>query len=180
PGGGKLLLETRNIVLDEAYAQINPGVVAGPYVLVAISDTGAGMAPEVLEQAFDPFFTTKGPGKGTGLGLSMVFGFVKQSGGQIRIYSEEGCGTTFKMFLPKADRAADRTSERSHETFEGGTETILVVEDNVAVRTSVISQLHLLGYNTLVAANASEARAIVEAGAAFDLLFTDVIMPGPM
>ncbi|MGT2437433.1 PAS domain S-box protein [Bradyrhizobium betae] len=180
PDGGKLEIQSSSIVFDQDEIRSDDDVPPGCYVLISVSDTGVGIPAALLTKVFEPFFTTKEAGAGTGLGLSMVYGFVKQSGGQIRIYSEEGCGTTFKMFLPKADRAADRTSERSHETFEGGTETILVVEDNVAVRTSVISQLHLLGYNTLVAANASEARAIVEAGAAFDLLFTDVIMPGPM
>ncbi|MCS3729292.1 CHASE3 domain-containing protein [Bradyrhizobium betae] len=175
PGGGKLLLETRNIVLDEAYAQINPGVVVGPYVLVAISDTGAGMAPEVLEQAFDPFFTTKGPGKGTG--LSMVYGFVKQSGGHIKIYSEAGHGTTIKLYLPPA-RAAEQAAGMQSQQARGGTETILVVEDDDLVRDFVIGQLRSLGYTTIGVANANEALSCIEAGISFDLLFTDVIMPG--
>jgi len=180
PQGGKLEIQTSCIEFDAGDVKSDDDVPPGGYVLIAVSDTGAGIPAEILSRVFEPFFTTKEAGAGTGLGLSMVYGFVKQSGGQIRIYSEEGCGTTFKIFLPKANLTADRTSERLHEAFEGGTETILVVEDNVAVRKSVISQLQLLGYDTLVAANATEALAIVDGGAAFDLLFTDVIMPGPM
>lgn len=180
PHGGRLEIQTSNIVFDRDEVKSDDEVPPGGYVLISVSDSGVGIPAALLTRVFEPFFTTKEAGAGTGLGLSMVYGFVKQSGGQIRIYSEEGCGTTFKMFLPKADRTADRTSELMHERFEGGAETILVVEDNLAVRTSVISQLHLLGYSTLVAANAAEALAIVDGGAAFDLLFTDVIMPGPL
>ena len=180
PHGGRLEIQTSNIEFDAGEVRSDDDVPPGSYVLISVSDTGIGIPAALLSRVFEPFFTTKEAGAGTGLGLSMVYGFVKQSGGQIRIYSEEGCGTTFKMFLPKADRPADRTSERLHEMFVGGTETILVVEDNDAVRTFVISQLQLLGYNALIAADATEALAIVDEGAAFDLLFTDVIMPGPM
>jgi CheY-like chemotaxis protein len=132
----------------------------------------------MLDKVFDPFFTSKGPGKGTGLGLSMVYGFVKQSAGHIKIYSEEGHGTTIKMYLPPgtATSAAARTA--SVASLEGGNETILVVEDDRLVRDYVLTQLRSLGYVTLEAANAAEAIAIVKAGQVFDLLFTDVIMPG--
>ena len=133
----------------------------------------------MLDKVFDPFFTSKGPGKGTGLGLSMVYGFVKQSAGHIKIYSEEGHGTTIKMYLPPAtgDIAGSRAGARRRRV-EGGHETILVVEDDKLVRDYVLTQLHSLGYVTLDAANAAEALAIVKAGHPFDLLFTDVIMPG--
>ncbi len=177
PNGGKLLLETRNVVLDEAYAQINPDVTAAPYIMVAISDTGAGMPPEVRERAFDPFFTTKSPGKGTGLGLSMVYGFVKQSGGHVKIYSEEGEGTTIKLYLPPA-RAGEDLAEMPPQPIVGGTETIFVVEDDDLVRGFVVGQLRSLGYATIGASNAPDALALIKDGLSFDLLFTDVIMPG--
>ena len=135
----------------------------------------------MLDKVFDPFFTSKGPGKGTGLGLSMVYGFVKQSAGHIKIYSEEGHGTTIKMYLPPGtgDIAADRDGCTA-PAVAGGHETILVVEDDRLVRSYVLTQLRSLGYVTLDAANAAEALAIVKAGNPFDLLFTDVIMPGAM
>ena len=146
-----------------------------------MSDTGTGIPAAILDKVFDPFFTSKGPGKGTGLGLSMVYGFVKQSAGHIKIYSEEGHGTTIKMYLPPGTGtpcAPEAIPARS--AIEGGHETILVVEDDRLVRDYVLTQLHSLGYVTLDAANAAEALAIVEAGHRFDLLFTDVIMPGAM
>ena len=176
PNGGKLLLETRNVVLDEAYGQSNPDAQPGPYVMLAITDTGTGMPKAVQEKAFEPFFTTKEVGKGSGLGLSMVYGFVKQSGGHIKIYSEEGHGTSIKLYLPLARGAAATTA--SAAAASGGEETILVVEDDVFVRTFVDTQLKSLGYKTLVAANGREALGFVERGEPFDLLFTDVIMPG--
>ena len=153
----------------------------GRYALIAVSDTGSGIPAAIIDKVFDPFFTSKGPGKGTGLGLSMVYGFVKQSAGHIKIYSEEGHGTTIKMYLPPGNGGAARTGGRRHRRpIEGGMETILVVEDDRLVRDYVLAQLHSLGYVTLEAANAAEALAIVEAGDQFDLLFTDVIMPGAM
>ena len=176
PNGGKLLLETRNVVLDEAYGQSNPDAQPGPFVMLAITDTGTGMPKAVQERAFEPFFTTKEVGKGSGLGLSMVYGFVKQSGGHIKIYSEEGHGTSIKLYLPLARGAAATTA--SAAAASGGEETILVVEDDVFVRTFVDTQLKSLGYKTLVAANGREALGFVDRGEAFDLLFTDVIMPG--
>ncbi|MGY3452862.1 CHASE3 domain-containing protein [Bradyrhizobium sp. USDA 4353] len=177
PDGGKLLLETTKTVLDPAYAAANPGVVPGTYVMVAVSDTGSGMPAEVRDRAFEPFFTTKDAGKGSGLGLSMVYGFVKQSGGHIKLYSEENSGTTIRLYLPAADRL--QQSEPEHEqVLPRGTETILVVEDDPLVRDFVLAQLQGLGYATLVASQAKEALAIVAEDQPFDLLFTDVIMPG--
>jgi PAS domain S-box-containing protein len=179
PNGGKLILETGTAYLDETYAAIND-VRPGHYVLIAVSDTGAGIPAHLLDRVFDPFFTSKGPGKGTGLGLSMVYGFIKQSAGHIKIYSEEGHGTTIKMYLPPGGTAAPGSEGTTPAAMEGGHETILVVEDDQLVRDYVLTQLHALGYVTLQAANAAEALAIVAAGTPFDLLFTDVIMPGKM
>jgi PAS domain S-box-containing protein len=179
PNGGKLLLETRNVVLDEAYAQANPDVKPGPYVMLAVSDTGAGMPQDVLDKVFEPFFTTKEVGKGTGLGLSMVYGFVKQSGGHIRIYSEVGHGTTIKLYLPPA-RGQVEAAPAATSSLSLGNETILVVEDDALVRNFVIAQLQSLGYCPVGAANGPAALNLIEGGQAFDLLFTDVIMPGGM
>jgi PAS domain S-box-containing protein len=179
PNGGKLLLETRNVLLDEAYARENADVRPGPYVMLAVSDTGTGMRAEVRDKAFEPFFTTKEVGKGSGLGLSMVYGFVKQSGGHIKIYSEEGHGTTIKLYLPPADGHAE-ASAPSLAPAAGGSETILVVEDDSLVRNFVIAQLHGLGYKTIAATDSRAALAYVESGQKFDLLFTDVVMPGGM
>ena len=146
--------------------------------MIAVSDTGVGIPPDMLDKVFDPFFTSKGAGKGTGLGLSMVYGFVKQSAGHIMIYSEQGHGTTIRMYLPPAIGALSAVEPTLAPAVEGGHETILVVEDDKLVRDYVLTQLHSLGYVTLDAANATEALAIVRAGRPFDLLFTDVIMPG--
>jgi PAS domain S-box-containing protein len=180
PSGGKLVIETGNIYLDEDYAAMNRDVVVGNYVMIAVSDTGSGISAANLERVFDPFFTTKEVGKGTGLGLSMVFGFVKQSNGHIKIYSEEGHGTTVKIYLPRATGLADNPVEPSASSgIEGGSETILVVEDDKLVRRYVITQIESLGYRTLEASNASEALEIVD-NDNIDLLFTDVIMPGSM
>jgi len=180
PNGGKLTLETGNAVLDADYAQNNREVVPGSYVVVAVSDTGDGIPEAIRQRVFEPFFTTKEVGKGTGLGLSMVYGFIKQSNGHIKVYSEEGYGTTFKIYLPRA-AAAYPTAETPIEAApEGGSETILLVEDNALVLASATAQLQSLGYRTVKAANAAEALAIADAGAPFDLLFTDVIMPGGM
>ncbi|MCA1543987.1 PAS domain S-box protein [Bradyrhizobium sp. NBAIM32] len=179
PGGGKLIVETGAAYLDEVYASAND-VPPGHYVLIAVSDTGTGIPAHMLPRVFDPFFTSKGPGKGTGLGLSMVYGFIKQSAGHIKIYSEEGHGTTIKMYLPPGKTPTAVGEGVTPATIEGGHETILVVEDDRLVRDYVLAQLHSLGYVTLQAANAAEALAIVAAGKPFDLLFTDVIMSGKM
>jgi len=181
PNGGKLALETGNVFLDENYAGMHSEVIPGNYVMIAVSDTGAGIPAALLERVFEPFFTTKEVGRGTGLGLSMVFGFVKQSGGHIKIYSEEGHGTSVKIYLPRATGLQQTPAEaRVSANIEGGNETVLVVEDDALVRRYVMTQIESLGYTTLEAANASDALRIIDDVPAIDLLFTDVIMPGPM
>jgi PAS domain S-box-containing protein len=180
PDGGKLILETGSAYLDENYASIHGDVRPGRYVLIAVSDTGTGIPAGILDKVFNPFFTSKGPGKGTGLGLSMVYGFAMQSAGHIKIYSEEGHDTTIKMYLPPGTGAWHASEIVSTPAVQGGQETILVVEDDKLVRDYVLTQLHSLGYVTLNAANGAEALAIAEAGKEFDLLFTDVMMPGTM
>ena len=181
PNGGKLTLETGNVVLDESYAGSHSDVQAGPYVMLAVSDTGTGIPEAIREKVFEPFFSTKDAAKGTGLGLSMVYGFVKQSGGHIKIYSEEGHGTTIKLYLPRAGEHADRLPhEAPSSAIRGGKETILVVEDDAMVRSYVTAQLQSLGYTILSTDKATEALALIDKGAEFDLLFTDVIMPGAM
>jgi signal transduction histidine kinase len=177
PDGGKLLLETRNVVLDEAYAQVNADVRPGSYVMLAVSDSGTGMPADVRDKVFEPFFTTKEVGKGSGLGLSMVYGFVKQSDGHIKVYSEEGHGTSIKLYLPPA-RGRIETAVSAIAPVAGGSETILVVEDDSLVRNFVVGQLHSLGYKTVAAADGREALVHVTNGQPFDLLFTDVILPG--
>ncbi len=181
PDSGKLIIETRNVHLDEGYASMHRDVAVGDYVMIAVSDTGAGITPENLEKVFDPFFTTKEVGKGTGLGLSMVFGFVKQSGGHIKIYSEVGHGTSVKIYLPRSMRPGQSAEETVLPgQISGGDETVLIVEDDALVRKYVITQMTSLGYSTLQAANAAEALKIIDDGVAIDLLFTDIIMPGSM
>jgi CheY-like chemotaxis protein len=147
--------------------------------MIAVSDSGTGIPEQIRDRVFDPFFSTKDVGKGTGLGLSMVYGFVKQSGGHIKLYSEVGHGTTFRLYLPQAELTLDdgEVTPMMSE-IEGGHETVLVVEDDPLVRAYVNTQLQSLGYKTLSAGNGVEALAIADSGAAFDLLFTDVIMPG--
>jgi signal transduction histidine kinase/CheY-like chemotaxis protein len=177
-GRGRLTVELGNAYLDDHYAQNAFDVVAGQYVMLAVSDTGSGMPAEVLARAFDPFFTTKPEGKGTGLGLSMVYGFVKQSGGHINIYSELGSGTTVRIYLPRSMEAEDILTEEAGGSVAGGSETILVVEDDEAVRDITVSLLSELGYKVLKARDADSGLAIIESGVSIDLLFTDVVMPG--
>ncbi len=180
PRGGCLVVEAANVALDQAYADTRPDVTPGDYVAIIVTDDGEGIAPENLGKVFDPFFTTKEFGKGTGLGLSMVYGFIKQSRGHIAIYSEPGEGTSVKLYLPRAvdDPDGDRAPSPRELGEIGGSETILVVEDDVLVRASVERQLAALGYSVLLSANGREALEIIDSGVAIDLLFTDVIMPG--
>ena len=182
PDGGKLTIETSNAHLDEDYAAHNSELLPGDYVMMAVTDTGTGMSKDVLAHVFEPFFTTKEVGKGTGLGLSMIYGFAKQSGGHVKIYSEVGHGTTVRLYLPRLVSAAAVTSPAAPAptTGKGGGETILVVEDNPDVRRLVLRQLRDLGYAVIEAANGPQALKILEDGAAIDLLFTDVVMPGGM
>jgi PAS domain S-box-containing protein len=179
PNGGKLTLESAGVVLDERYARDNADVRPGAYVMIAVSDTGTGMSAEMCLRVFEPFFTTKPSGKGTGLGLSMVYGFVNQSGGHIKIHSEEGHGTSIKVYLPAACGSADVLVPAA-VPIRGAGETILVVEDDALVRGFVIAQLQALGYSTVAVGDGRAALAYIESGQPFDLLFTDVVMPGGM
>lgn len=179
-GQGKLTIEVGNAFLDDDYAAKHDEVAAGQYVMISVTDTGSGIAPDMIDQVFEPFFSTKPEGKGTGLGLSMVFGFVKQSGGHVKIYSEVGHGTTVRMYLPRAHATEDRETTLASGPIVGGTETILVAEDDDEVRNTVVELLSDLGYTVLKASNAEAALVIVEAGIPIDLLFTDVVMPGSM
>ena len=175
--GGTVTVEVANATLDRRYAALHPDVTPGPYVLVAVNDTGTGMPPEVAAQAFDPFFTTKRDGKGTGLGLSMVYGFVRQSNGHIRIDSAIGQGTSVKLYLPRTkDPVAETPTEAGHAP--AGSERVLVVEDNDEVRHAVVDMLAGWGYRVVAAENPDVAAAILERDSGFDLLFTDVVMPG--
>ncbi len=182
PHGGKLTIETANCYLDAAYvASVAEPVEPGQYVLIAVADTGPGMDRTTLERAFDPFFTTKEVGKGTGLGLSQVYGFVRQSSGHVRIYSELGEGTTVKLYLPRHRGGAGKTEEASQTgvgVTANGVESILVVEDDEALRGYTTEILGELGYRVLAASNGVSAVEIIDSGEAIDLLFTDVIMPG--
>jgi PAS domain S-box-containing protein len=179
-GRGKLTIEAGNSLLDDKYALQHTGVAPGQYVMIAVTDTGTGMTPEILEQVFDPFFTTKPEGKGTGLGLSIVHGFVRQSNGHMKIYSEPGHGTTVRLYLPRTREEQTEQADAETESVVGGSETILLVEDDEDVRTTAVAMLKDLGYNVLQAKNADRALAILESGAAIDLLFTDVVMPGTL
>lgn len=178
PEGGKLTIETANTSIDAAYGAEH-GVAPGQYVVMCVTDTGAGMSAEVMAQAFDPFFTTKDVGKGTGLGLSQVFGFVRQSGGHVKLYSEVGHGTTVKIYLPRFYGAEDVTAPVAAEIIRDGSqsETVLVVEDDPRVRAFSTEALRELGYSVVAAANGAEALRLIEGGAKIDLLFTDMIMP---
>jgi PAS domain S-box-containing protein len=179
PTGGRLTIAASNQPLDEDYASQSPEVEPGDYVMLRVGDTGAGMPREVLARIFEPFFTTKGRGQGTGLGLSMVFGFMKQSGGHINVYSEVGAGTIFRLYLPR-DRSGAEAEERAvpEPASRGARETILVVEDNEAMRRLVARQLTELGYRVRQAASAEAALALIRGGEPIDLLFTDVVMAG--
>jgi PAS domain S-box-containing protein len=180
PKGGDLVVEAANVHLDEAYAAGHADVSAGDYVAVIVTDSGTGMPPEVIERAFDPFFTTKAVGRGTGLGLSMVYGFVKQSGGHVKIYSEIGHGTSIKMYFPRAAQKAESANLphlAPERTLPAGRETILVVEDDATVRNMAVTTLQGLGYQIHQAPDGRSALDILNGGAHIDLLFTDMIMP---
>lgn len=181
PGGGQLLIETRNVVLDHDYASQNPDVTPGAYAMLAVTDTGTGIPAEALEKVFEPFFTTKAVGRGTGLGLSMVYGFIKQSNGHIKIYSELERGTSIRMYLPRADGTVDAQAIVDAPLLPTGTERLLIVEDNTDVRARIGEILRGLGYSVDEATDGTAALARWEAAhRPYDLLLTDVVMPGPV
>ncbi|WP_062608047.1 hybrid sensor histidine kinase/response regulator [Caballeronia calidae] len=181
PQGGKLTMELSNAMLDDEYVASELEVTAGQYVLLAVTDTGTGMAQDVLERAFDPFFSTKTEGQGTGLGLSMAYGFVKQTGGHIKIYSEVGHGTSVKIYLPRSTGQAVEPPPRARAApVKGGSETILVVEDDPKVQSTAVDTLTALGYRVLKADDAQQALTVLRSGIDVDLLFSDVVMPGPV
>ena len=180
PDGGKVTIETGNAFLDEFYCQSVEGVKPGQYVMISVTDTGSGMPPDVIEKAFDPFFTTKAAGAGTGLGLSQVYGFIRQSGGHVRIYSEIGEGTTVKIYLPRSF-ARDKplaAGKAADDAPAGKREIVLVVEDDPDVRAYVVETLSALNYSVREAANAEAALSILDDSGPVDLLLTDVVMPG--
>jgi PAS domain S-box-containing protein len=181
PDGGKLTIETANTHLDEAYAKANAEVTPGQYAMLAVSDTGMGMTPDVIEKAFEPFFTTKEIGQGTGLGLSQVYGFIKQSGGHIKIYSESGEGTTVRLYLPRLHEQSGEIHDEVAATQPpplGGRETILVVEDSDDVRAYTTEILRELGYEVMEAAEGDAALSLIVSEPRIKLLFTDVGLPG--
>lgn len=183
PGGGRVTVETSNAHLDDAYAVANEGAVAGQYVLLSVTDTGAGMSADVIKRVFDPFFTTKDIGKGTGLGLSQVYGFIKQSSGHVKVYSEPGLGTTVKLYLPRYF-GAEADPDVEEPALEAGTahakagEVILVVEDDEKIRFLSVEILRDFGYTVVQAGDASQALAVLAVTPHVDLLFTDIVMPG--
>jgi CheY-like chemotaxis protein len=179
PGGGRLTIELANTTLDQEYARSHPEVHPGPYVMLSVSDTGIGMSRSVQQRIFEPFFTTKQPGKGTGLGLAMVYGIVKQSDGHIWVYSEEGVGTHFKIYLPIVEGLPNLSDAAPAETkLPGGNEAVLLVEDDDSVRSMILRILSEHGYRLTAARDGIEALQISESPEAdFELLITDVIMP---
>ncbi len=179
-GRGRLTIETANAVLDDDYARIHEDVRPGQYVLVAVTDTGSGIPADIIDHVLEPFFSTKSEGKGTGLGLSMVYGFLKQSGGHLKIYTEVGHGTTMKLYMPRTMQVQDELANLNAAPLKGGSETVLVVEDDDGVRETSVALLTDLGYRVLKAHDAQAAFAIINSGMPIDLLFTDVVMPGPM
>jgi signal transduction histidine kinase len=179
PDGGKLTIETSNAYLDDEYCRHHDGVSPGQFVLIAVSDSGVGMPPEAIERAFEPFFTTKEPGKGTGLGLSQVYGFMKQSGGHVKIYSERGEGTTIKLYLPRHYGEEEIAAvEEPAGSDRGRGETILIVEDDEGVRQYASEILRDLNYQVIEAKDAASALRLLEADKPFDLMLTDVVLPG--
>jgi CheY-like chemotaxis protein len=180
PQGGRLTVETAIVDLDESYAEMHAGARPGPYVMLAVSDTGTGMTPEVRDRLFEPFFTTKDPGRGTGLGLATVHGIVQQSGGHVGVYTEVGRGTTFKVYLPSAGKSdLSAPAGGSSAATRSGTETILLVEDDEGVRAMSRVALELFGYTVLEARSGDDAvRTIDSHDGLIHLLITDVVMPG--
>ncbi|MCP3384515.1 PAS domain S-box protein [Bradyrhizobium sp. CCGUVB4N] len=181
PSGGHLTLSTELAAIDEDYRALHPEVTSGAYALISVTDDGEGMTPEVIEHAFEPFFTTKEVGKGSGLGLSMVYGFAKQSDGHVSIYSEQGLGTTVRIYLPRTGGGQSPTDVLDGEdTAPRGHETILIAEDDPFVRSSVILRVEALGYRVVAAVNGQEALQRLRADPGIDMLFTDIVMPGGM
>ncbi|AJD46112.1 sensor histidine kinase FixL-like protein (plasmid) [Rhizobium gallicum bv. gallicum R602sp] len=185
PRGGSLTTEIKRVYLDADYAKMYPQVRTGDFVLISVTDTGVGMSDEVKEHAFEPFFTTKDVGSGTGLGLSMVYGFVKQSGGHLQLYSEVGRGTTIRIYLPWVQAAAAKievpdTRSDSRDVLPGGAETVLVVEDDARVRRVAVARLSSMGYKVIEVGNAQAALEILAEDPTIALLFTDIVMPGGM
>ena len=179
PDGGKLTLETSAIRLDRSYTDEQESLAPGDYLSISVSDTGTGMPPEVIARVFEPFFTTKPIGQGTGLGLSMVYGFVRQSGGHVRIYSEVGQGTTVKLYLPRLDRPASLEPQPEPLPLpRGAGETVLVVEDDPGVRLLVLEVLDELGYAALSAPDAQAALPLLRSEQTIDLMISDVGLPG--
>ncbi|MCP3407465.1 PAS domain S-box protein [Bradyrhizobium sp. CCGB01] len=179
-GQGRLTIEASNAFLDDEYVRQYGDLIAGQYVMIAVTDTGSGIPPNILERVYEPFFTTKAEGKGTGLGLAMVYGFLKQSGGHVKIYSEIGAGTTVKLYFPREMAIEDTLVSATTGDIKGGEETVLVVEDDDEVREVAVSMLSDLGYRVVKARDAVAALAIVDSGIPIDLIFTDVMMPGTL
>jgi two-component system, cell cycle sensor histidine kinase and response regulator CckA len=178
PKGGKLIIETQACQLDAAYAATHPEVIPGAYVLLAVTDTGSGMSKDILEQVFEPFFTTKDPGKGTGLGLATVYGIVKQSRGHISVYSEPGIGTTFKIYLPSVEKPVAELTPQPGNLISKGEGTVLLVEDEPALRRLAGESLQRLGYQVLQAGNGLEALKVAEQHpGTIDIVVTDIVMP---
>ncbi len=182
PEGGRLIIETRNAEMDEPYAAAEAGLSPGEYVQLSVTDTGTGMPEEVRRRAFEPFFTTKEVGRGTGLGLPMVYGFAKQSGGHLTIYSEFGKGTTINLYLPRYKQSGTATAAAADKTAPAlaSGELVLVVEDDARVRRLTLTRLRELGYRVLESANGREALAVFAENPAIDLVFSDLVMPGGM
>jgi signal transduction histidine kinase len=182
PQGGRLTIETANADVDRGYSEFHAEVLPGPYVIISVSDTGVGMKPEDLARAFEPFFTTKPVGEGTGLGLSQVYGFVKQSGGHVKIYSEPGHGTSVKIYLPRLSQEvqAETSADERLPPEAASAETVLVVEDDDDVRAYSVEILRELGYRVIEAHDGPSALRLLERQFKVDLLFTDVVLPGGM
>src|ERR1700753_1052722 len=179
-GEGRLTIEASNAFLDDEYVRQHDELSAGQYVMIAVTDTGTGIPPDILERVYEPFFTTKAEDKGTGLGLAMVYGFLKQSGGHVKIYSEVGAGTTVKLYLPREIASEDTLVAAPSGEIKGGEETVLVVGDDEVVREVAVSMLTELGYRVVKPRDAASALVVVDSGIPIDLIFTDVMMPGAL